>query len=54
MGGSIPKERNIKICCYDFPLFEEKCYLQDITKSILKTLSFTNTYFDGVKCRPPK
>ena len=24
MGGSIPKEKYIKICCYYFPLFRRK------------------------------
>ena len=44
MGGSIPKEKYIKICSSYFPLFRRKM------------LHFTREkkYFDGVKCRPPK
>ena len=44
MGGSIPKEKYIKICSSYFPLF------------IRKMLHFTREkkYFHGVKCRPPK
>ena len=45
MGGSIPKERYIKICCYDFPLFEEKCYLQDITIKHFKDFVFHKHIF---------
>ena len=43
MGGSIPKEKYIQICCYYFPLFRRKM------------LHFTREkHFAGVKCRPPK
>ena len=44
MGGSIPKEKYIKICSSYFPLFRRKM------------LHFTREkkYFVGVKCRPPK
>ena len=43
MGGSIPKEKYIKICSSYFPLFRRTM------------LHFTREkYFDGVKCRPSK
>ena len=43
MGGSIPKEKYIKICSSYCPLFRRKM------------LYFTREkYFDGVNCRPPK
>ena len=43
MGGSIPKEKYIKICSSYLPLFRRKM------------LHFTREKcFDGVKCRPPK
>ena len=43
MGGSIPKEKYIKICSSYFPLFRRKM------------LHFTREkYFDGVKCRSPR
>ena len=48
MGGSIPKEKYIKICRHvvvTFPSLEEKCYILQEKKK---------KYFDGVKCRPPK
>ena len=37
MGGSIPKERYIKICCYYFPLFRRKMLFIGHNKSILQT-----------------
>ena len=43
MGGSIPKEKYIKICSSYFPLFRRKM------------LHFTREKKNnGVKCRPPK
>ena len=44
MGGSIPKEKYIKICSSYFPLFRRKMLHFTREKNIL----------DGVKCRPPK
>ena len=50
MGGSIPKERHIKICCYYFPLFRRKMlFIGHNNKVFYKHILQEKKYFDGIK-----